>query len=717
MAKSKKEKNTRATFAKNIINAFMENPSAGMNYRQLSAKLGMKDKASRELLQIFMERLLAEGMLLAMNRGKYKLSEKAIEQAGEGGLILSGTIDLKASGMAFVTVEGQEDDIFIAPGNTGHALNGDTVKLRVYPARKGGRPEGKVIAVLARGKEQFVGTLQATKYYGIFTADAQNMPIDILVPTNRFGGARHGDKVVVKITNWPEDSENPQGEVVRVLGKPGVHEVEMQSIIVDFGFPLEFPAAVEKEADKIPTQITEAEIGKRRDFRKIFTLTIDPEDAKDFDDALSLRKTEQGLWEVGVHIADVSHYVSPGSKIDAEALERATSVYLVDRTIPMLPEVLSNNLCSLRPHEDKLCFSAVFEMNDEAEISKEWYGKTIIHSERRFNYDEVQQIIESGKGDFAEEIGVLNALATSLRNQRFKNGSIAFETEEVRFKLDEKGKPVSAFVKEYKDSNRLIEDFMLLANRKVAEHILTYKKEKQHPVFVYRIHDKPNPEKLTQFNEFIGKLGYQIKTTTVKSMSQSFNQLFDKIKGKGEENLISNLAVRTMAKAVYSTTNIGHYGLAFKHYTHFTSPIRRYPDLMVHRMLQTYLSGKASFDKAEYEKLCQHCSDMERKATEAERASIKYKQAEYLLDKVGQDFFGLISGVSKWGLYVELEGTKCEGMIALRDMNDDYYVIDEDNYTATGQSRGKKMRLGDRIKVKVKKIDLHKKTIDFVFAR
>jgi ribonuclease R len=446
-------------------------------------------------------------------------------------------------------------------------------------------------------------------------------------------------------------------------------------------------------------------------------MTIDPADAKDFDDALSLRKTSEGLWEVGVHIADVSHYVTPGGIIDQEAEERGTSVYLVDRTIPMLPEVLSNNLCSLSPHEDKLCFSAVFEMDEQGKISTEWYGKTIIHSDRRFNYDEAQEIIESGKGEYADEINTLNRLATKLREARFRNGSIAFETEEVKFKLDEKGKPISAFVKEYKDSNKLIEDFMLLANRKVAEHILKYKKDKDAPTFVYRIHDEPNPEKLGQFNEFIAKLGYQIKTTSAKSMSQSFNQLFTKIKGKGEENMISNLAVRTMAKAVYSTTNIGHYGLAFKYYTHFTSPIRRYPDLLVHRMLEAYLTSKPRFEKAQYEKLCQHCSDMERRATEAERASIKYKQAEYLLDKVGLDFYGLISGISKWGIYVELEETKCEGLISIRDMTDDYYVIDEENYVVTGQSRGKKFRLGDRIKVKVKKIDLHKKTIDFSLAR
>ncbi len=715
--KDKKNQTTRATFAKTILTAFFENPTKGMNYKQIAAKLGIIDSASRELLKIFLERLIADGSLIEQNRGKFVLSPKAMEQAEGSGQVLIGRVDLKASGMAFISVEGMEDDIFVSPSHTNHALHGDMVKVRLFPSRKSAKPEGKIIEIVSRGREQFVGTLTSSKYYGIFTADGQHMPLDILIPTNSYGGAKSGDKVVVKITGWPDNSSNPQGIVVRVLGKPGLNEVEMQSILVDYGFPLEFPAIVEKAAAAIPTAITAAEIKKRRDFREIFTLTIDPEDAKDFDDALSLRKTEEGLWEVGVHIADVSHYVTPGGIIDTEAEERATSIYLVDRTIPMLPEVLSNNLCSLSPHEDKLCFSAIFEMNDQCKISKEWYGRTIIHSKRRFNYDEVQQIIETGNGDFAEEIGTLHKLASKLREARFSNGSIAFETEEVKFKLDEKGKPISAFVKEYKDSNKLIEDFMLLANRKVAEYVHNLKKDKEGPTFVYRIHDVPNPEKLGQFNEFISKMGYQIKTTSPKTMSQSFNQLFIKLKGKGEENMISNLAVRTMAKAVYSTTNIGHYGLAFKYYTHFTSPIRRYPDLLVHRMLDAYLSGKATFDKAQYEKLCQHCSDMERKATEAERASIKYKQAEFLLDKVGQDFFGLISGVSKWGLYVELEGTKCEGLVSIRDMTDDYYVIDEENYVVTGQSRGKKYRLGDRIKVKVKKIDLHKKTIDFSLAR
>jgi ribonuclease R len=492
----------------------------------------------------------------------------------------------------------------------------------------------------------------------------------------------------------------------------------MNAILAEFDFPLEFPKAAEAEAKKIKNEVPAAEIARRRDFRNIWTCTIDPVDAKDFDDALSLQKLPDGNWEVGVHIADVSHYVTPGSAIDTEAYERGTSIYLVDRTIPMLPEQLSNLVCSLRPDEEKLCFSAVFKLNEKAEILNEWFGRTVIKSDRRYAYEEVQVIIEGAEGDFKSELMTLHNLSSKLREDRFKKGSIGFKSQEVKFKLDEKGKPIGVMIKEQKEANWLIEDFMLLANRRVAERIATRKnKDGEANTFVYRIHDEPNPEKLVRFSEFLQKLGYGFQTTSRKSITASFNSLFDQILGKGEENMIETIAIRTMARAEYSTHNIGHYGLSFKYYSHFTSPIRRYPDLMVHRLLQWYLDEKPSASQEEYDEKCKHSSDMERKAMEAERASVKYKQAEYLMDRIGEEFDGQISGVSKWGIFVELTESKCEGMVSLRLMNDDFYYLDEENYRIIGQRWGKIYRLGDPIRIKVKKIDLQKKQMDFDLAK
>ncbi len=715
--KNRKKGSSKGSFSKNIFTVFLEHPYETLNYKQVAGRMGINDKAGRELVLQFIDGLVAEHALTEVRRGKYRLNHDFLKESEEFRSVVSGRIDVKASGKAYVSTPELSDDILIAPHHTNKALHGDTVKVLVFPRRKNQRPEGQVLEVLKRAREEFAGILQTGKYYGIFTCDSVNMPLDIMIPNDKTGKAKNGDKVIVKITEWPEKSANPVGEVVHVLGKPGVNEVEMQSILVEFGFPLAFPSSVEHEAGQIARFFNDAEIHKRRDFRKVFTMTIDPADAKDFDDALSLKKLDNGHYEVGVHIADVSHYVRPGSRLDEEAASRGTSVYLVDRTIPMLPETLSNQLCSLSPHEDKLCFSAVFEMDDLGNIQQEWYGKTVINSDRRFNYEEAQEIIESGTGDFASEVLTLHKLAVKLREERFRKGSIAFETEEVKFRLDENGKPLGVYLKEYKDSNKLIEDFMLLANRKVAEYIQKFRTQKSAPVFVYRVHDTPNPEKLAQFSEFIAKLGYNIKTASRKGMSQSFNELFSKIKGKGEENLISGLAIRTMAKAFYSTDNIGHYGLGFRHYTHFTSPIRRYPDLLVHRLLDAYLHNQTRHDRDAFEHQCFHSSEMERKATEAERASIKYKQAEFLLDKIGQEFTGLVSGISRWGIYVELKESKCEGMVPVRDMTDDYYFIDEENYVAIGQSRGKQYRLGDTVNVKIKSIDLARKTIDFSFCK
>jgi len=620
---------------------------------------------------------------------------------------------MKPSGKAFLLSDEIGEDILIAPNNTNRALNGDKVKVYVFPNRKGRRTEGEVVEIIERAKTKFVGILQASSKFAFVVPDNPSMPVDIFIPKENLNGAKDGEKVMVEITDWPESAKNPFGNIVHVLGKPGDNNVEMNSILAEFGFPLSFPKAVEKEAESISNIISEKEISSRRDFRNAVTFTIDPEDAKDFDDALSISWLPNGNYEVGVHIADVSHYVKPGILVDEEAYERGTSVYLVDRVIPMLPEHLSNELCSLSPHTDKLCFSAVFEMNEKAHIMNEWFGKTIINSNRRFNYEEAQQVIEKGQGDYSKEVLKLHQLSSILRDERFKNGSIAFETTEIKFKLDEKGKPLSVYVREYKDSNKLIEDFMLLANRKVAEFIGKKRNPNEAKTFVYRVHDEPNPEKLTTFSAFVTKLGYRMKTNTRKSTIDSFNKLLNDVTGKGEQNMIENLAVRTMAKAYYTTNNIGHYGLTFDYYTHFTSPIRRYPDLMVHRLLFDYLNQLPSADKAKYEEKCKHSSDMEKLAAEAERASVKYKQVEFLMDKVGQTFEGVISGVSKWGIFVEISENKCEGMVSLRDLEDDFYYLDEENYCVIGQKYGVVYKLGDKVKIIVKRANLSRKQLDF----
>jgi ribonuclease R len=716
MKKTQRPKGKNA-FAQSVLAVFSREPNRTLNYKQVSGRLGIKDKASKDLVGIILVELIEEGAIDEIRPGKYRMNP-SYASAGEAHLkkYITGTVDMKHTGKAYVSNDEGGEDIYIAPNNTYHALHGDKVKVLLFPLRKDRKTEGQIIEILQRGKEQYVGIVEVTKYLAFLVPDNQNMPVEIFIPREELRGARNGDKAVVRITDWPEHSKNPVGTITEVLGRPGDNDVEMQSILAEYDFPLSFPKDVLKDADKIPGEISGQEINRRRDFRDITTLTIDPKTAKDFDDALSFKRLGEGKYEVGVHIADVSHYVKPGSAIDQEAFRRATSVYLVDRTIPMLPERLSNDLCSLKADEDKLCFAVVFELDENASVLKSWVGRTIIRSNRRFAYEEVQEIIEKGHGEMSDEILALDRLAKKLRDDRFRKGSINFETQEVFFELDEKGKPLSVAIKEQKDSNRLIEDFMLLANKTVAELIGKTGRENKSKTFVYRIHDTPNPEKLANFSQFLSKLGYKLNIDNRKGLSTSFNRLFQQIRGKGEQNMIETIAIRTMAKAVYSTNNIGHYGLGFTYYTHFTSPIRRYPDLMVHRLLDRYLQGQPSVNRDEYEKKCEHSSEMERRATTAERDSIRYKQAEYMLDKIGEEFEGLISGVSKWGIYVEIVGSKAEGMVRLKDLDDDYYYLDEENYQVIGHRHGHHYKLGDPVKVRVKRIDLSRKEMDFAMA-
>lgn len=716
---SKKKRKQKAinknSFLETVLSVFTYHPFESFNFKQVSHALNIHDKSSRNLIKEMLNKLDDMGAIVPIKRGKYKLNPENISPALTHSRI-SGKVDMKQTGKAYIISDEIDQDVYIAPNNTNHALHGDKVSVQLFPKRKGRKLEGQIKEVLQRAKTDFVGTVELNDNFAFLIPDVKNMPVDIYIPAGKIHDAKDGDKAVARMTNWPEHMNNPFGEIVEVLGEPGNNEVEMHSILSEFDFPLRFPKDVEKDAESIPESIPARELKKRKDFRKVFTCTIDPKDAKDFDDALSIKKLESGNWEVGIHIADVSHFVEPGSRIDGEAFKRATSVYLVDRVVPMLPEKLSNEVCSLRPNEDKLAFSAVFVLDDDANIQSEWYGKTLINSDRRYNYEEVQDIIETGQGENSDKIGVLHRLASVLSDRRFKKGSINFKSTEVRFELDENGKPLSAHIKEQKESNRLIEEFMLLANRKVAEHIGRKRGKTEPKTFVYRIHDEPNPDKLQQFSEFVSRLGYKLKLNSRTGMARSFNDLFRQVEGKGEQAMIETIAVRTMAKAEYSTQNIGHYGLAFKYYTHFTSPIRRYPDLMAHRLLQLYLEKKPSVNPVEYEEKCIHSSEMERKAIEAERASIKYKQAEYMLDKVGKEFDGLISGVSKWGLFVQLNEAKAEGLISMADLNDDFYILDDENYQLVGRRYKQVYKLGDSVRVKVKSIDLPKKQMDFLMV-
>ena len=715
MPKKKKIENKLSTFTSVILGIFADEPFRPKNYKQVCKIMGIKDLAGKDVVYKLLIDLKNQGLLKENKPFSYVMSPMGMEQFRPKTRYVEGTVEMKSTGKAYVVLDdGESEDVFIAANNTYKALHGDRVRVAMFPKRNNSKPEGKIMEILERRHTDFVGLLSISHGYVYVRPDVDWMPVDIFIPRGDLHGAKDGQKVIAHLVDWPDGSGNPFGEIVRVLGKPGENDVEMESILAAHEYPIEFPKEVEKEAAKILVKISKDEIKRRRDFRKVFTITIDPADAKDFDDAISLQKLPNGHWEVGVHIADVSHYVQPGSSIDQEALERGTSVYLVDRTIPMLPEKLCNNVCSLRPDEEKLTFSVVFEMDDDAKIFDRWIGKTIIKSCRRYTYEEVQTMIEGGNGDYKQEILTFNSLATKLREKRMEAGSINFHTEEVKFVLDENKKPIDTYVRVQNESHELIEDFMLLANRTVAETIGKPESKWHNHTFVYRVHDEPNPEKLNKFVLLISRLGYSMNLSNRSTLVNSDNQLFKDVEGKGEKNLIETVAVRTMAKAVYSTDNIGHYGLAFDYYTHFTSPIRRYPDLMVHRLIERYLiENQGSVDKKKYEEMCKHASDMEKQAEEMERQSIKYKQAEYLQDKIGQVFEGLVSGISKWGLFVELKGNKCEGMVRYEDLPGDYYYIDEDNFRVIGQETGRVIQLGDEVRVVVKSVDLFKHKMDF----
>ncbi len=692
-----------------VVDFLTVNKEKQFNYKQIAAALNIRGEEGRHVLIKALDRLRDYDVLLETSRGRYRLNNR--------GLILEGRFERRSNGKNFFVPDDDANVIFIPERNSKHAMNGDRVRVQLLAKRKRADTEGAVVEILERAQTRFVGILEVQKYFAFLVMDSKFLANDIFIPMDELNGAENGDKVVVEIVKWPEKANNPVGKVIDVLGKPGNTTTEMHAILAQYGLPYNYPEKVEKAADLISAEISEKEIAKREDFRDVFTITIDPKDAKDFDDALSLRKLSATTWEVGVHIADVTHYVKQGDIIDKEAESRATSIYLVDRTIPMLPEKLSNELCSLRPKEDKLCFSVIFELNEHAEIKKSRIIRTIINSDSRLTYEEAQTVIETGKGDFSTEILTMNSLAQKLRDKRFANGAINFERYEVKFNLDEKGKPLGVYFKESKESNHLIEEFMLLANRTVAEAIGKVPKGKNAKTFVYRIHDVPDPEKLDTLNTFILRFGHKIKTEGSKvDVAKSINSLLDKVQGRPEENLVETIAIRTMSKAIYSTKNVGHYGLAFEYYTHFTSPIRRYPDMMVHRLLERYLDGGRSVDQTQLEIECKHSSDMEQVAANAERDSIKYKQVEFMTDKIGKVYDGVISGITEWGIYVEINENKVEGMIPIRELDDDFYELDEKNYRLVGRRTKREYRLGQPVSIQVVKANLERKQLDFVLA-
>ena len=713
MAKKKEKKAgkrmKKKELSKAVLDFFHAKQDEVISLKYIFSELKLTTHPLKMLCMDILSDLLADDYITEVDKNKYKLNNHGIE--------MTGTFQRKSNGKNSFIPEGGGDPIFVAERSSAHAMNNDKVRIAFYAKRRGCEAEGEVIEILQRANDTFVGTLEVEKSYAFLVTENRTLANDIFIPKDKLKGGKTGDKAVVKVTEWPDKAKNPIGQVLDILGKAGDNTTEMHAILAEFGLPYVYPQSVEKAADKIPAEISAEEIARREDFRKVTTFTIDPKDAKDFDDALSIRPLKDGLWVVGVHIADVTHYVKEGSIIDKEAEKRATSVYLVDRTIPMLPERLCNFICSLRPNEEKLAFSAIFDITEKGEVRDSRIVHTVIESDRRFTYEEAQQIIETKEGDFKDEILMLDTIAKALREKRFTAGAINFDRYEVKFEIDEKGKPISVYFKESKDANKLVEEFMLLANRTVAEKIGKAPKGKKPKVLPYRIHDLPDPEKLDNLAQFIARFGYRLRTSGTKTdVSKSINHLLDDIQGKKEENLIETVSIRAMQKARYSTHNIGHYGLAFDYYTHFTSPIRRFPDMMVHRLVTRYMDGGRSVSETKYEDLCDHSSNMEQIAANAERASIKYKQVEFMSERLGQTYDGVISGVTEWGLYVELNENKCEGMIPIRDLDDDYYEFDEKNYCLRGRRKNRIYSLGDAITVKVARANLEKKQLDFALV-
>lgn len=716
MAKKKEKKEKKAgkrmskkELAKLLIDFFHARSTETLSMKFIFSELHLSTHPQKMLCIDILNELLDDDYITEMDKGKYRVTNHGSE--------MIGTFQRKSNGKNSFIPEGGGEPIFIAERNSAHAMNNDKVKIVFFAKRKHKDAEGEVVEIIERANDTFVGTLEVSKSYAFLVTENRTLANDIFIPRDKLKGGVTGDKAIVKVIEWPDKAKNPIGQVIDVLGKAGDNTTEMHAILAEFGLPYVYPQAVEKAADRIPAEITPEEISKREDFRKVTTFTIDPKDAKDFDDALSIRPLKEGIWEVGVHIADVTHYVKEDSIIDKEAEKRATSVYLVDRTIPMLPERLCNFICSLRPHEEKLAFSVIFDLNENGEILASRIVHTVINSDRRFTYEEAQNIIETGEGDYKEEVLMLDKIAKALRDKRFTAGAINFDRYEVKFEIDEKGKPVSVYFKESKDANKLVEEFMLLANKTVAEYVGKVPKSKKPKVLPYRIHDLPDPEKLDNLSQFIARFGYKVRTSGTKTdISKSINHLLDDIQGKKEENLIETVSIRAMQKARYSTHNIGHYGLAFDYYTHFTSPIRRFPDMMVHRLVTKYMDGGRSVSESKYEDLCDHSSSMEQIAANAERASIKYKQVEFMSERLGQVYDGVISGVTEWGLYVELNENKCEGMLPIRDLDDDYYEFDEKNYCLRGRRKNRVYSLGDAITIRVAKANLEKKQLDFALV-